>query len=173
MSLCKSKRKGQTSENNSSSQNKVNNPTLPLRKDLKLNTNFSSNTAASDFSQLFQQASAVNRARKTGFTYDIALQIHYSTVFGEKIVVTGSNDLLGKWDPLKGLELEWNPDDIWTMTISVCEGCLLDFEYKYVCIKHNSFHWENGPNRTGLMNEFTQQGSRLIYDKQDIWSQVS
>ena len=123
-----------------------------------------------DFDLLLAAAQAVNRASNTGFCYEISFVIHYKTVFGEKIVVTGNTDWLGSWDPLRGFELEWTPGNIWTNSFLLAEGSLPAFEYKYVCVRsNNACRWEQRKNRSLHPQQGLQTGHKLLLNQEETW----
>ena len=119
--------------------------------------------------QLLDVAIKIERDQKTIKTYELNFSIKYKTLYGERIAITGKPEFLGNWDPLKGLILEWNSDNIWKANIIIGEGTLLDFEYKYICIKSNSLVWEEGLNRILNISQGVKKGSNLIFMQDDIW----
>ena len=119
--------------------------------------------------QLLDTAIQVERGLKTIRTYELNFSINYTTSYRERIVITGKPEFLGNWDPLKGLMLEWNLDNIWRANIIIGEGMLLDFEYKYICIKPNGLDWESGPNRILSISHGVKRGSSLVFIQNDIW----
>lgn len=70
--------------------------------------------------------------------------VEYTTVFGEKIVIVGSSEEIGNWDPKRGFELTWESETLWK---GVLTYKTLPFEYKYVKVIEDNYTWENGFNR--------------------------
>ncbi|OMJ96225.1 hypothetical protein SteCoe_185 [Stentor coeruleus] len=119
--------------------------------------------------RLLDAAIQIEKEKSTGFTYELNFSIAYNTKFGERIVVTGDPEFLGKWDPLRGLELEWSPGNIWKVNILIAEGTINDFEYKYACIKPSSIAWEAGINRLFKISDGIKQNSHIVFKKEDYW----
>jgi len=128
---------------------------------------------SSNFDEALQKAIKKTQKLQSCKVYELNFTIHYDTQFGEKIVITGDQDFLGNWDVFKGLELEWNPNNIWKVSIPISEGELKDFEYKYVCLRPTgTFKWEEGLNRKFKVQEGTQAGCKVLFDKQDVWQKL-
>jgi len=41
-------------------------------------------------------------------------QIQYNTSFGEFLVVVGSIESFGSWNPKNAVKMNWNPGNVWT-----------------------------------------------------------
>lgn len=93
--------------------------------------------------------------------YECEFSVQYETKFGENIIVVGSIEELGSWDPIKGLNLTWNPSHRWTGTLKFST---LPFEYKYACKSAEETTWEKGINRA-----VTEQPSKPLID---IWQPI-
>ncbi|OMJ78123.1 hypothetical protein SteCoe_22141 [Stentor coeruleus] len=119
--------------------------------------------------RLLDVAIQIEKEKITSYTYEFNFNITYHTLYGERVVITGEPDFLGNWDPLKGLELEWSPGDVWKVNILIAEGIIKDFEYKYVCVKSNCLIWEAGVNRTFKMDDGVKQNSNISFKKEDCW----
>lgn len=119
--------------------------------------------------RLLDAAIQIEKEKTTGYTYEFNFSIPYHTQYGERVVITGEPDFLGNWDPLRGLELEWSPGNIWKVNILISEGVIKDFEYKYVCVKSSCLIWEAGVNRTFKMDDGVKQNSHIIFKKEDCW----
>lgn len=52
---------------------------------------------------------------------------------GERVVVVGNQDALGKWDPAKGLKLKWGDGHVWKGTIQAPVGKDVCFKVGSVC----------------------------------------
>ena len=88
--------------------------------------------------------------------FSFHFQTRRNTNFGDNLYVVGNHELIGNWDPKKGLKLttckksypNWRSDVIETNE----QNDILALEYKYVLITGNGdIYWEEGSNRT-LMN---------------------
>ncbi|OMJ87831.1 hypothetical protein SteCoe_10395 [Stentor coeruleus] len=77
-------------------------------------------------------------------TFECEFSVHYETKFGESIVIVGSCEELGKWNPDKGLNLIWHIGHRWSQTLKIST---LPFEYKYLCKSSEITTWEGGFNR--------------------------
>lgn len=119
--------------------------------------------------RLLDNAIQIEKENTTSLTYEFNFSIAYNTSFGERVVITGEPDFLGNWDPLRGLELEWNPGNIWKVDILIAEGVIKDFEYKYVCIKPSPITWEAGKNRVLKISDGIKSNSHIVFRKEDYW----
>ncbi len=62
-----------------------------------------------------------------------------------KVFITGENDILGNWNPEKGIEMKRVSNYEYAANIP-CSNCNA-FRYKYVVIYNDNTLWENGENR--------------------------
>ena len=130
-----------------------------------------------EYHAALQQAIEADRrnAHLCGSEFELTFETHYATSVrckqpGEKIVVVGDLDFLGGWNPAAGLEMEWSPGHIWKLTVTLAEGVLPEFRYKYVCVRSNRFRWEAGPNRHFDPESFTTvRGPKVIYHLASKW----
>jgi len=60
-------------------------------------------------------------------------QIQYNTSFGEFLVVVGSIESFGSWNPKNAVKMNWNPGNVWTWHTFLKDD-QPEFEYKYVMI---------------------------------------
>lgn len=88
--------------------------------------------------------------------FEYEFSVHYETKFGESIVVVGSCEELGNWNPDKGLRLIWHIGHRWSQTLKIST---LPFEYKYLCKSSETTTWEGGQNRT-----VSEQPNEPFYD---------
>ena len=80
-------------------------------------------------------------------------QTKRQTNFGDFLYVVGNNDLLGNWDPRKGLLMTTDKKTYpyWKSNIIETEDYkgIIEIEYKYVLItKDDKIYWEEGNNRS-------------------------
>ena len=107
--------------------------------------------------------------------FELTFEVQYTTNVittqpGEKIAVIGSLDLLGAWSPANSLEMEWTPGHVWRLTITLAEGVLPQFEYKFLCVSPRGVRWESGPNRSFVPEKFTDvHGPKVIYALKTKW----
>ncbi len=93
------------------------------------------------------------------------LSIHYQTVPGEMICVTGSLKSLGKWDTAKAIQLTYHVGGTWTSDIEIPNNCK-SIEYKYALINDlGDVKWEWGDERKILLSGIKKP---VIYLK-DSW----
>ncbi|OMJ66125.1 hypothetical protein SteCoe_37149 [Stentor coeruleus] len=88
--------------------------------------------------------------------FEYEFSVHYETKFGESIVVVGSCEELGNWNPNKGLNLIWHIGHRWSQTLKIST---IPFEYKYICKSSIMTTWEGGPNRI-----VSEQTNDAFYD---------
>ncbi|OMJ83142.1 hypothetical protein SteCoe_15996 [Stentor coeruleus] len=119
--------------------------------------------------RLLDTAIQIEKEKDISLTYEFNFSIAYNTSFGERVVITGKPDFLGNWDPLRGLELEWNPGNLWKVDILISEGVIKDFEYKYACVKSSSIVWEGGENRMFNISDGVKTNSHMVFRKEDYW----
>ncbi|CAD8127477.1 unnamed protein product [Paramecium sonneborni] len=89
----------------------------------------------------------------------ISIQRHVN--FGEVILIVGDCHLV-QWNVQNGIQMEWNPGDIWRARV---ECCCLPMNYRYVIVKQNNrqiVEWEDGINRV-LNNK---------NDVEDVWGHI-
>ena len=122
-----------------------------------------------DFLNHLYTAIQIEKNLKLGVTYELNFSIRYETCFGERIVIAGTPEFLGNWNPLKGLELEWTTGNVWKANILIGEGVLKDFEYKFVCIKCNGIEWEKGENRLLKVSDGLENGSNILFKNTSMW----
>ena len=65
--------------------------------------------------------------------------------FGASVVVTGSMDALGNWDPMRGLQLEWSEGHAWCADASLPIGSELRVKFvKIVSATSDVLEWQDG-----------------------------
>ncbi|CAG9317362.1 unnamed protein product [Blepharisma stoltei] len=121
------------------------------------------------YQKILDEAIRIEKNNNKSSIYELDFQIQYPTAFGEKILITGSSEILGNWDVSSALELEWSPGNIWKISLPIPEGQLSDFEYKYVCVKGADAVWEGGSNRVLKLSDGKPKGESLIFNRHDAW----
>ncbi|CAD8113383.1 unnamed protein product [Paramecium primaurelia] len=74
----------------------------------------------------------------------ISIQKHVN--YGEVILIVGDCHLV-QWNVQNGIQMEWNPGDIWRAKV---DCCCLPMNYRYVIVKQNNrqiVEWEDGISR--------------------------
>ncbi|KAJ7562605.1 hypothetical protein O6H91_03G077000 [Diphasiastrum complanatum] len=90
-------------------------------------------------------------------TTKVRFMLQKDCLFGEQFNVVGGDPLLGAWDPLAALALEWTDGHIWTLELDVPVGKI--YEYKFMLTgKHGKIEWQPGSNR----NFQTLESSSLL-----------
>ena len=89
------------------------------------------------------------------FTFHFQTNRH--TNFGDSLYVVGNDDLLGNWDPRKGLLMTTDKKTYPIWKSNTMKGnnhdAIIKIEYKYILItKDGKVYWEEGNNRT-LVNK--------------------
>ena len=90
----------------------------------------------------------------------IIFNIHYNTLFGQEIAISGSSYKLGNWDKNNLFFLNWTKGNKWIGTLDIDDNSE-DFEFKFVlCYDRNIICWEPGENNnvyfTALLNEIKE-----------------
>ncbi|CAD8212135.1 unnamed protein product [Paramecium pentaurelia] len=91
----------------------------------------------------------------------ISISIQRHVNYGEVILIVGDCHQV-QWNVQNGIQMEWNPGDIWTTRI---ECCCLPMNYRYVIVKQNNrqiVEWEDGISR--VLNS--------KHDIEDEWSHI-
>jgi glucoamylase len=76
----------------------------------------------------------------------IKFNVHATTVFGENIYITGSDDALENWSPEKALILSPTNYPIWSITVNFPAST--NIQYKYIRKYNGDVTWESDPNRS-------------------------
>jgi len=64
--------------------------------------------------------------------------------FGEALLVCGSNESLGAWEPHRALALNWSDGDVWRGSIEVQRGEEVRFKVVTSYDNNTSFGWDDG-----------------------------
>jgi hypothetical protein len=76
----------------------------------------------------------------------INFEIKFDTLMGQSISIIGSNEILGKWNESRALNMNWNEGNIWKANIDY--GDIKGFEYKFIFMENGHLkEWESGINR--------------------------
>ncbi|QTA81651.1 Glycoside hydrolase, family 77 [Desulfonema limicola] len=99
----------------------------------------------------------------------ICFSIHYNTVWGQKLCVSGSIPELGNWNPEQAPEMIYTSGGIWVLKLDFTKP--VDFKYKYCLMDENkkSIKWESGENRMFLWDICISKNISLI----DSWRKDS
>ena len=58
--------------------------------------------------------------------------VHYRTLWGETLYISGDSPALGSWDEAKARPLTYTPDDQWLIELELPEPSPSDITYKYL-----------------------------------------
>ena len=86
--------------------------------------------------------------------------LHYNTLFGQEIAISGSSYKLGNWDKNNLFFLNWTEGNKWIGVLDIDDN-FEDFEFKFVlCYNKKIISWEPGENNnvyfTALLNEIKE-----------------
>jgi len=97
--------------------------------------------------QSFSTVGTVLRVPEEQQTVTVRFFLRYKTSWGQGVKLIGSHPKLGSWSLNKAIDLRWSNNDVWTATVSLPAGSVL--EYKYVVIDYESkepLSWQSGSN---------------------------
>lgn len=103
-------------------------------------------------------------------TVNVSFRIPYFTHWGQRLIVCGSEPVLGSWSVKKGLVLSpvhHGDELIWRGTIKVPNGFRCQYSYCVVDDNKNVLRWEMGKKRELLMPEGIQDGEGM--ELHDLW----
>lgn len=103
-------------------------------------------------------------------TVSLSFRLPYYTKWGESILVSGSQPLLGSWDVKKGLLLSpfhQGNELIWYATVTVPHGFECEYSYYLVDDDRHVLRWESGNRRKVQLPE-SVQGAEAI-ELRDLW----
>ena len=96
----------------------------------------------------------------------VTFHIEMETNFGDHLCICGGHDLLGNWEPAKGIEMDWVEGIKWKVTVALPAHSLL--QYKYVIrsgwADDGTCTWQGGPD--GLVATGAAHSNQVI---RDIW----
>lgn len=88
----------------------------------------------------------------------LRLKIHYHTIPGQQLFVTGASDLLGNWNLSRAVKMNYRDGGFWSASIDIPKN-MDQVEYKYVRIDDDGHHiMEWGDNRIINLNGKTDSG---------------
>jgi len=93
-------------------------------------------------------------------------EVHADTKCGDVVVLVGSTDRLGNWDPHKGVQMETSEDayPIWQTWIT---GCLPPCEFKFVILcGTGGVEWEQNANRS--LKPLTNRFHAILGDERSV-----
>jgi 4-alpha-glucanotransferase len=95
----------------------------------------------------------------------LSLKIHYNTIYGQQLFVSGTSELLGNWDLTKAVKMNYDKGGYWSVTIDIPKNTK-ELEYVYVMKDdQGSSIKEWGSNRT---IDFASTTSDFIY-AEETW----
>ncbi|CAK66715.1 unnamed protein product (macronuclear) [Paramecium tetraurelia] len=105
--------------------------------------------------------------------FKVYFKIHYHTQPGRAIYIVGDCSILGNWVPTKGLRLQWNENDEWTICIKIDRSKYSKIEYKFIVNNYdyptmNDILWEPGENRV-ITNHMIQNETKSEYFNCEYW----
>ncbi|CAD8198165.1 unnamed protein product [Paramecium octaurelia] len=105
--------------------------------------------------------------------FKVYFKIHYHTESGKAIYIVGDNKQLGNWNPVKGLRLQWNDNDEWTICIKIDRSLYQKIEYKFIVNNYENPSlqatiWEPGENRV-ITTHMIQNETKSEYFNCEYW----
>lgn len=107
----------------------------------------------------YSSSSTATRTR-TGPVVKVAFKLPYRCRYGQNLFVVGRGEHLGNWEVGYGVEMKWNPGDVWSGEIAVAGSEAVDLEYKYV-VREPDGHvssWAPGSNFEVQVPIYQDQG---------------
>ncbi|CAD8193164.1 unnamed protein product [Paramecium pentaurelia] len=105
--------------------------------------------------------------------FKVYFKIHYHTQSGKAIYIVGDNKQIGNWNPVKGLRLQWNENDEWTICIKFDRSKYQRIEYKFIVNNYENPSlqttiWEPGENRV-ITTHMIQNETKSEYFNCEYW----
>lgn len=98
----------------------------------------------------------------------LRLKVHYNTIPGQQIYVSGSSKAMGKWELPKAVKMNYSTGGHWSVEISIPDS-KTPVEYKYVMQDdHGYADWEWGANRV-----IASTGKTELVVADDTWRSPS
>lgn len=116
----------------------------------------------------------LNSRNKPLKTAKLSFRIPYFTQWGQSILVSGSEPVLGSWNVKQGLVLKpFHQGDqlIWSGRITVPIGFKCEYSYYLVDADRNVLRWEEGKKRMLILPEGIQEGE--VLELRDLWQTAS
>ncbi|KAH7838279.1 hypothetical protein Vadar_024437 [Vaccinium darrowii] len=80
-------------------------------------------------------------------TVHVKFQLQQECLFGEHFLLVGDDHILGCWNPLNAVPLNWSDGHFWTVELDIPVGRSIQF--KYVLKRGNGeILWQPGPDRS-------------------------
>ncbi|XP_026425002.1 4-alpha-glucanotransferase DPE2-like [Papaver somniferum] len=112
--------------------------------------------------------------KETLKTVNLSFRIPYFTQWGQNLVISGSEPLLGSWNVKQGLLLipsHQGDQLIWKGSIKVPSGFECEYSYYLVDDNRQVLRWEAGKKRKIFLPEGVQDGE--IVELHDLWQSAS
>ncbi|GAB4857338.1 hypothetical protein Ancab_015246 [Ancistrocladus abbreviatus] len=78
--------------------------------------------------------------------FHVKLQLQKECRFGEQFFIVGNDPILGLWNPLGAIPMDWSDGHVWTTELDIPVGKSLQF--KFILKKINGkILWQPGPDR--------------------------
>ncbi|CAD8107704.1 unnamed protein product [Paramecium sonneborni] len=105
--------------------------------------------------------------------FKVYFKIHYHTQFNYALYIVGDNKQLGNWNPVKGMRLQWNENDEWSICIKIDRSQSQKIEYKFIVnrFKNPSLQdtiWEPGENRV-ITTHMIENETKSEYFNCEYW----
>ncbi|CAD8118214.1 unnamed protein product [Paramecium sonneborni] len=105
--------------------------------------------------------------------FKVYFKIHYHTQPGKAIYIVGDCNMLGNWESTKGLRLQWNENDEWTICIKIDRSKYSKIEYKFIVNNYDyttldDTIWEPGENRV-ITNHMILNETKSEYFNCEYW----
>lgn len=82
----------------------------------------------------------------------VRFDVRARTSWGQKIRMVGDQDILGSWDPRRGVDLDASTytekDPVWSVSMVLLAGHTLKYKFVRVSTNGDQIEWENDPDRT-------------------------
>ncbi|KAJ0978933.1 hypothetical protein J5N97_014407 [Dioscorea zingiberensis] len=104
----------------------------------------------------------------------LIFKLPYYTQWGQSLLISGSEPVLGNWNVKKGLALSpfhQGEELIWCGIISVAKGFRCEYSYYLVDDNRNILRWEAGKKRKFELPEGVQEGG--LVEIHDLWKTAS
>ncbi|CAK57868.1 unnamed protein product (macronuclear) [Paramecium tetraurelia] len=105
--------------------------------------------------------------------FNVYFKIHYHTQPGKAIYIVGDCNILGNWVSTKGVRLQWNENDEWTVCVKIDRSQYVKIEYKFIVNNYdyptlNDTLWEPGENRV-ITNHMIENETKSEYFNCEYW----
>ncbi|GAB2265481.1 hypothetical protein Dimus_000533 [Dionaea muscipula] len=79
-------------------------------------------------------------------TVRVRLQLQKQCQFGEQFLVVGSDQVLGSWNPMQAIPMDWSDGHVWTAELDI--PCGEPIKFKFILrLKSGQVLWQPGPDR--------------------------